>query len=261
MLVVVSPAKRLTWSEEPAPGTTTPVFQEDAAYLADRAAKLSKPQLRRLMDISEDLARLNQARFRAFEAMPAGEHVRPAIHTFAGDTYQGLDAASLDIDALEYAQDHFRILSGLYGVLRPFDGIQPYRLEMGSRLKTRGAKDLYAYWGSRIAEALRALAEETRSGVLLNCASREYFGAVDHAALGLPVVTPVFLEDRPGGPKIISFHAKKARGAMARFVFENRIRDPAGLADFDTGGYAFDPDRSTPDAPVFLRGGADEVAA
>lgn len=261
MLVVVSPAKRLDWSEASGSDATAPAFQEDAVYLAGRAAKLSKPQLRKLMSISEDLARLNQARFRAFEEAPAAEDVRPAMHAFAGDTYQGLEAGTLDGDAVRYAQDHLRILSGLYGLLRPCDGIQPYRLEMGSKLKTRKGGSLYAYWGARLADALRAQADATGSRVLVNCASQEYFGAVDTGALGLDVVTPVFMEDRPGGPKIVNFYAKKARGAMARFIVENRLRDPSTLADFDTGGYAHDPSRSTPQAPVFLRREASEAAA
>jgi hypothetical protein len=261
MLVVVSPAKRLTWSESPARAVTTPEFAQDAAHLARRAARLSKTDLRKLMGISENLASLNQKRFRAFSEAPAPEDVRPALDTFAGDTYQGIDAASLDADARAYAQEHLAILSGLYGLLRPDDGIQPYRLEMGSKLSTRKAADLYGYWGDRIARALAARAAETGSDAVVNCASQEYFGAVDTEALGLRVITPVFLEDRPDGPKIVSFYAKKARGAMARFVMERRLRDPDALAEFDTGGYAFDPARSAPDAPVFLRRAADDAAA
>lgn len=261
MLVVISPAKRLAWSDTPLKATTTPEFAADAAALARRAAKLSRADLRKLMAISEDLAALNQKRFRSFAGDPAPADVRPALDTFAGDTYQGIDAPSLDADARVYAQDHLRILSGLYGVLRPDDAIQPYRLEMGSRLATKGARDLYGYWGGRIARSLAAQATATKSDLLLNCASQEYFGAVDRDALGLRIVTPVFLEDKPGGPKIVSFYAKKARGAMARFVVENRLRDADALRDFDAGGYAFDADRSTPDAPVFLRRAADAQAA
>ncbi|MEV8466095.1 peroxide stress protein YaaA [Fluviibacterium sp. DFM31] len=258
MLVVVSPAKRLDWAAVDAPVATAPDFQGDATYLAGVAGKLSKPQLEKLMSISPKLAALNHDRFRAFHAAPEADVTRPAMHAFAGDTYQGLDAASLDADAQSYARDHLRILSGLYGVLRPFDGIQPYRLEMGSRLKTRAGGTLYAYWGDRIAGALAAQAEVTGSRVLVNCASVEYFSAVDLAALNLPVVTPVFMETRGGAPRIVSFYAKKARGAMARFIVENRLRDAEALRDFNTGGYAYDAGRSTPDKPVFLR---DEAAA
>ena len=253
MLVVISPAKRLDWSEVPGLAPTAPAFQEDAVRLARAAGRLTKPQLQKLMDISADLAKLNKERFAAFAAEPAEAEVRPAARAFAGDTYAGLEAKTLDEDALDWAQGHLRILSGLYGVLRPLDGIQPYRLEMGSKLKTRKGPDLYAYWGDRIAKALNAQAEAVGARVLVNCASQEYFGAVDPGALALPVVTPVFLEDKPGGPKIVSFFAKKARGAMARFIVERRLTDPAALTAFDTGGYTHAPELSEPGRPAFLR--------
>ncbi|MEO0830642.1 MAG: peroxide stress protein YaaA [Pseudomonadota bacterium] len=253
MLTVISPAKRLDWSNVDDVTMSDPVFVEDAAILARRAARLSRPALQELMNISPDLAKLNQTRFRVFSEAPAIEDLRPAMFAFAGDTYQGLEAATLDEDARNWAQGHLRILSGLYGLLRPADGIQPYRLEMGSRLKTRRGPSLYAYWGDRISQELNATAHQTGSTVLLNCASQEYFGAVDLDALELRVINPVFLEDRAEGPKIISFAAKRARGALARFVAERRIADPDALIEFDTGGYRYDPDRSKPDAPVFLR--------
>ena len=253
MLVVISPAKRLDWSEVEGIVPTAPAFQEDAVKLAKAAGRLSKPELQKLMDISPDLARLNKERFAAFAAEPEAEALRPAARAFAGDTYAGLEARTLDADALDWAQDHLRILSGLYGVLRPLDGIQPYRLEMGSRLKTRRGPDLYRYWADRIARSLRAQADAVGTDVLVNCASPEYFGAVDTEALGLCIVTPVFMEDKPGGPKIVSFFAKKARGAMARFVVERRLTDPESLTAFDAGGYCHAPDLSEPDRPVFLR--------
>ena len=253
MLVVISPAKRLDWSAVDAPAQTAPAFQEDAVKLARAAGRLSKPQLQKLMDISPDLAKLNKDRFAAFATDPTPADTRPAAFAFAGDTYAGLEVRTLDPDALSYAQAHLRILSGLYGVLRPRDAIQPYRLEMGSRLKTRKGPDLYAFWGERLAWALRDQAEAVGAGVVVNCASQEYFGAVDPGALGMPVVTPVFLEDKPGGPKIVSFYAKKARGAMARFIVERRLTDPDALQDFDTAGYAYAPDLSAPGRPAFLR--------
>jgi hypothetical protein len=265
MLVVISPAKKLDWSEEAANvhgfAPTAPAFQQDAVYLAGVAAKLSPDDLRKLMSISAPLAELNQARFRAFAADPAPEDLRPALRAFAGDTYQGLHAQSLDADAVTHAQDHLRILSGLYGLLRPLDGMQPYRLEMGSRLKTREGKSLYAYWGSRIADALSEQAADTGSEVLVNCASKEYFGAVDQGALAPRVITPAFVEERGGDIKVISFHAKRARGAMARFIVENRLTDTAALRDFEHAGYRYDPVRSTPDAPVFLRPETAQAAA
>jgi uncharacterized protein len=253
MLTVISPAKRLDWSEVRGIETTEPEFAADAAYLAGVARKLSVADLRGLMDISEDLARLNRDRFTAFSKTPSPDVTRPAALCFAGDTYAGLEARALDADALRWAQGHLRILSGLYGLLRPLDAIQPYRLEMGSRLVNKRGKTLYAYWGDRIAKALNREAAAAGTDMLVNCASQEYFCAVDQTALKPRIVTPVFFEDKPGGPKIVSFFAKKARGAMARFIVENRLTYPADLCDFDTGGYRYQPDLSGPDRPVFLR--------
>ncbi|WP_299966465.1 peroxide stress protein YaaA [uncultured Roseobacter sp.] len=254
MLVVVSPAKRLDWAER-AVTTTEPDFQEDAVRLVKTARNLTLGALKDLMGLSDDLARLNRHRFAAFEATPDGEATRPAALAFAGDTYQGLEAESLSDDEMRWAQDHLRILSGLYGVLRPLDAIQPYRLEMGSKLKTRRGKTLYQYWRDDLSKALNAQAEATGSDVLVNCASQEYFGAVDLKALSLRVITPAFMEDKGDGkgPRIVSFFAKKARGAMARFIIQKRLSDPADLQGFETGGYQYQPDLSEPDAPVFVR--------
>ncbi|MET4101346.1 cytoplasmic iron level regulating protein YaaA (DUF328/UPF0246 family) [Roseovarius sp. MBR-78] len=249
MLVVVSPAKKLDMTPAEGITPTQPAFRAEAEDLAQVARGLDTKGLQDLMKISESLARLNMDRFAAFGTMDA----KPAALAFAGDTYQGLEAGSLDPDEMAFAQDHLRILSGLYGVLRPLDAIEPYRLEMGSRLATSRGRTLYDYWGDRIARALNAQAAELGSDVLVNCASQEYFGAVDQAALGLRVITPVFMEERGGAPKIVSFYAKRARGAMARFIIHNRLVDPEALTDFDTGGYAHAPDLSATDRPVFLR--------
>ena len=154
---------------------------------------------------------------------------------------------------MAWAQNHVRVLSGLYGVLRPLDAIEPYRLEMGSQLATARGKSLYQYWGSKIAGALNEQAAATSSKLLVNCASKEYFGAVDPASLKVPVVTPVFLENNGGKAKIVSFYAKKARGAMARFIVQNRLKERAELQDFNAGGYNYQPDRSDADNIVFLR--------
>jgi cytoplasmic iron level regulating protein YaaA (DUF328/UPF0246 family) len=252
MLVVVSPAKKLDWSEREQE-MTCPAFQNDAIALNAVARGLSVPELMKLMHISEDLAKLNHDRFRDFAADPQAKDLRPAALAFAGDTYQGLEAASLEPEEMAWAQDHFRILSGLYGLLRPLDALQPYRLEMGSRLKTPRGKNLYEYWGSQIAEALNDQAAEVGAELLVNCASQEYFGAVDLKALKLQVVTPVFMEDKNGTPKVVSFYAKRARGAMARFVIQNRVSEVAALQEFDSGGYAYQPQLSEPMKPVFLR--------
>lgn len=254
MLVVISPAKRLDWEPRDI-AATTPDFEDDALRLAKTARNLPLRDLKALMDLSDDLARLNRDRFRAFSAAPDTDHVRPAALAFAGDTYQGLDAPGLKAADLVWAQDHLRILSGLYGLLRPLDAIQPYRLEMGSRLKTRRGASLYDYWRDQIAKALNAQAAHLGTDVLVNCASQEYFGAVALKALKLKVITPVFMEEKEDGkgPKIVSFFAKRARGSMARFIIENRISDTDTLNEFDSDGYSYRPEMSEPQKPVFVR--------
>jgi cytoplasmic iron level regulating protein YaaA (DUF328/UPF0246 family) len=252
MLIVISPAKRLNW--EPVDGpTTTPEFSADANSLVKTARNLTLGELQKLMKLSPDLARLNYDRYRDFATEPTPEITRPAARAFAGDTYRGLEAASLDPDEMDWAQDHLRIFSGLYGMLRPRDAIQPYRLEMGSHLKTRRGKNLYEYWDTQISKSLRTQAANIGSDVLINCASQEYFGAVDIKALKLRIITPVFMEERAGQTKIVSFFAKKARGAMARYVVQHRLTDPEAIKTFDTGGYAYNADMSQGDNWVFLR--------
>jgi len=256
MLTVISPAKRLDLGPVTLPGgmtPTAPAFAADAARLARVARRLSVDDLRKLMAISEPLAVLNRDRFRSFADDPQADRLHPAALTFAGDTYIGLEARTLSEDALRWAQDRLRILSGLYGLLRPLDAIQPYRLEMGSKLATARAADLYGYWGTRLARALNAQAKTVGTAILVNCASQEYFGAVDKSALTLRVITPVFLEDKAGDARVVSFFAKQARGAMARFIAENRLTDLASIQDFDLGGYRFQPQLSDGDRWVFLR--------
>lgn len=251
MLTVISPAKRLNETPHLADYTpTVPDFAADALRLAKVARGLSVEQLCALMDISPALGQLNHARFKAFRADAAG---LAAAFTFDGDTYAGLEARQMEPDTLIWAQKHLRILSGLYGLLRPLDAIQPYRLEMGSKLANPKGADLYAYWGSKIAKALNALAAEQGAKVLINCASAEYFGAVDLKALKLAVITPVFLEERGGEAKVVSFWAKKARGAMARFICQHHLTDPADLRGFDLGGYSFRPAQSDATRLIFAR--------
>lgn len=252
MLVVVSPAKSLDMAPVDVTATA-PDFQDDAVRLSKTAKNLTLKELKGLMSISDDLARLNRDRFHAFAAEPAADAIKPAALAFNGDTYQGLEAKTLTEDDLAWAQDHLRILSGLYGLLRPLDAIQPYRLEMGSKLKTRRGKSLYDYWGDIIAKALNAQAAAVKTDTLVNCASQEYFGAADRKALKLRVITPVFMEVKDDKPRIVSFFAKRARGAMARFVVENRVTDAEGIKDFAAGGYAYDPDLSEGDKWAFLR--------
>ncbi len=253
MLVVVSPAKSLNWEEQPSVETTEPEFKADALRLAKTSRGLTLGDLKKLMSISDDLARLNRDRFKAFQAEPDSEITRPAALAFNGDTYQGFEAATLSEDAMRWAQDHMRILSGLYGALRPLDAIQAYRLEMGSRLKTRRGKSLYDYWGDTIAKSLNTQAKAVETDKLVNCASQEYFGAADTKALKLNVITPVFLEEKGGTSKTVSFFAKRARGAMARFIVENRITDIDDLKQFNSGGYEFIADQSSEESYVFSR--------
>lgn len=250
MITVISPAKKLDFEGVPFKiDATEPVFASDAYALSRIARRLSVAELQKLMKISEPLASLNQTRFRDFKERPLPEQSKPAALAFAGDTYTGLQADTLSAEDLCYAQGHLRILSGLYGLLRPMDNIQPHRLEMGSRLASRRGKNLYQYWGAKIAEALN----ETGAQLLLNCASVEYFSAVQAEVLTPQVITPVFLEERDGAARIVSFYAKKARGMMARFVIQNRIETIDMLKDFDLGGYGYQPAQSSSDRMVFAR--------
>jgi cytoplasmic iron level regulating protein YaaA (DUF328/UPF0246 family) len=249
MLVVISPAKKLDMSVDVRTPTTVPDFATDAATLAGVARDLSHDELRALMSISPALAELNAKRFADFGKQP----IKAAALAFAGDTYQGLEAPTLDDDEMAWAQNHLRILSGLYGVLRPMDAIEPYRLEMGSRLKTEKGRSLYEYWGVRLAEAMNIQAEAVGSHALVNCASQEYFGAVDRDALAIPVITPVFKEIKDGRARIVSFFAKKARGAMARHIVQNRLSDMADLQGFSAGGYRYTAEASDDETIVFTR--------
>ncbi|MBU1347313.1 MAG: peroxide stress protein YaaA [Alphaproteobacteria bacterium] len=255
MLIVLSPAKRLDFTEpSPDVAATRRRFVEDTTSLSKTARNQTQADLRRLMGISADLAKLNQARFKAFEpdALDAGIQ---AAFAFDGDVYQGLDARTLDRPALDFAQGHLRILSGLYGLLRPLDRIQPYRLEMGTRLKTRRGSSLYDFWGDRISKQLNADADGQSDPTLVNLASQEYFGAVDAKALKLPVVTPHFRENKDGESRIISFFAKKARGAMARFAIDERIETATDLKAFSRDGYSFQKAASTETDWIFTRSG------
>ena len=249
MLVVISPAKKLDMSVDGRAPVTAPDFAADAETLAGVARELGPDDLQALMSISPALAELNAERFAAFGKQP----VKAAALAFAGDTYQGLEAQTLDDDEMAWAQTHLRILSGLYGVLRPLDAIEPYRLEMGSKLKTEKGGSLYEYWGTRLAEALNAQAEAVGSKALVNCASQEYFGAVDRDALAIPLITPVFKEIKDGRARIVSFFAKKARGAMARYIVQNRLTAPADLQGFSAGGYRYAADASDSETMVFMR--------
>lgn len=254
MLIVLSPAKRLDFAEA---DVETPAserrFLDDTAALSKTTRRLTRADLRRLMSISDSLAELNRQRFKAFE--PESVAGVQAAFAFAGDVYEGLKARDLDEAALAWAQGHLRILSGFYGLLRPLDRIQPYRLEMGTRLKTRRGSSLYDFWGDRISKQLNLDADGHADPTLVNLASQEYFGAVDARALKLAVVTPHFREARDGESRIISFFAKKARGGMARFAIDERIERTEDLKAFDRDGYRFDKAASTATDWIFTRTG------
>lgn len=254
MLFLLSPAKTLDYDSPVADRRhTLPRFGERSQRLIAALRRKSARQLGELMAISPALAELNAGRYRTWSPEPTAQNARPAVLAFAGDVYEGLDAASLSRAELDWAQQHIRILSGLYGVLRPLDWMQPYRLEMGTALAVGRARNLYQFWGGDIA----ALLDEELAGegdpVLVNLASQEYFRSVDRRHLRARVVECVFEDWKGGRYKVISFFAKKARGLMARYAIRQRIRNPEGLQGFDLDGYGFDPKASLPDRLVFRR--------
>jgi hypothetical protein len=237
MIAIISPAKTLDYRTPlPQLEATAPRFPEETAKLVTGAAKLAPKKLSALMHISDKLAKLNAERYRGFSDQPE----RPAIFAFAGDVYTGFEVKSLEEPAIAFAQDHVRILSGLYGLLRPLDSIRPYRLEMGTRWAPGRAKDLYAYWGERISQRLCDDLEAEGSGVIVNLASREYWHAVETAPpKGARIITIDFREPGPDGLRFNTFAAKRARGMVARYICEHRLTDPEALEAFDSDGYAF----------------------
>lgn len=242
MLAVISPAKTLDYKRAVPPlGSTEPRFAEEARSLAQSASKLSRKKLGELMHISPALAELNTERFRTFEALAR----RPAIYAFAGDVYSGFEVHSMEAEAVLFAQGHLRILSGLYGLLRPLDEIRPYRLEMGTRWAPGRKADLYGYWGPRIAETLLEDLHASGEPVIVNLASKEYWQAAErHLPKGIRVIEIDFREQGPGGLRFNTFAAKRARGMMARYMCEHHLTEPEALKNFDSDGYAFDPKNS-----------------
>ena len=255
MLILLSPAKSLDL-DTPLPAElphTLPQFRQEAAQLIEVLRPLAPQQVASLMHLSDALAALNVARYAAWSPRFTAKNARPALLTFNGDVYEGLDARSLARSDLDWAQDHLAILSGLYGVLRPLDWMQPYRLEMGTRLATPAGANLYQFWGDRLAEHLNQRLAGDPAPVLLNLASQEYFKAVDRKALRPRVVECVFEDWKGGSWKIISFHAKRARGLMARHAIQQRARKPEDLRGFDAEGRAHDAAASSTDRMVFRR--------
>ena len=255
MLMVLSPAKKLDYDSPVRTALCSqPVFPDQTRELIGILRGLSANDLAGLMGLSDALARLNAERYAAWVDAPDARHARQAVLAFNGDVYEGLRAAELSDARLNWAQDHLAILSGLYGALRPLDLVQPHRLEMGTRLRTARGATLYAWWGDRIARELnRRLDALSGERILLNLASGEYFKSVDRKVLDARVVECVFQDEKHGAWKVISFHAKRARGLMARHVIDHRIDAVAGLRDFSSEGYAYAPRESTADRLVFRR--------
>ncbi|MEJ5897049.1 MAG: peroxide stress protein YaaA [Aquabacterium sp.] len=254
MLFLLSPAKSLDYDT---PATTDrhtlPQFIDESAALIEVLQPYTPAQIASLMDLSDALATLNVARYGAWSRTFSADNSKQAVLAFNGDVYEGLDAGSLSQADLDWAQTHVGILSGLYGILRPLDWMQPYRLEMGTKLPNPRGKDLYAWWGDTLAEHLNQQLAEQGDNVIVNLASQEYFKSVKRKALKARVVECVFEDWKAGKWKIISFHAKRARGLMARYAITHRAKKPANLLGFDLEGYAYDAAVSEPDRLVFRR--------
>ena len=252
MLILLSPAKAMNFDpvERDLPATT-PALIDETRILSKTTRQLTAPKIKAMMRISDDLAALNRERFQAFDADTPGE--KQAALAFNGEVYRGLDAHSLGKADLDYAQDHLRILSGMYGALRPLDAIHPYRLEMGRKLHTRRGESLYDFWGDGIAKELNRLQEGEADPVVLNLASNEYFKSVDKKTLKARVITATFKEEKDDQLRALMVFAKKARGMMARWVVQNRVEDPADLRKFDLGGYRFEAEGSSDANLLFTR--------
>jgi len=254
MLTILSPAKKLDL--EPVQAVmppSVPVLHDHTAILAKAAKELSVAQLQKMMKLSDSLAEINAQRFKSFSLDGRSNSAKPAGLTFNGNVYEGLDASSLSGEDMGYAQDRLRILSGLYGVLRPMDAIQPYRLEMGRKLATKRGDNLYKFWGSVIAQNLMDDLAGHKQKALINLASNEYFKAVDKKTLNVPVIESKFLNIKDGEARNLMYYAKRARGLMARWIIENRIERADDLRGFNVEGYAVNESQSTPELLIFTR--------
>ena len=259
MLTVLSPAKTLDY-ESPTitDQTSKPQFMDQSALLVDDARTLAPDDIRSLMGVSEAIAALNHERFMNWAPESTTANAKQAILAFKGDVYTGLEAETMSADDLEFAQAHLRILSGLYGLLRPLDLMQPYRLEMGLKFSNQRGKNLYEFWGERITDAINADLTSAGTETLVNLASNEYFKAVKTKSLNADIVTPQFKDLKNGQYKMISFFAKKARGVMARYIIDNQLTDPEQLKSFTGSGYYFSAEQSSGNNLVFLRDSAPE---
>ncbi len=254
MLAVISPAKTLDYESQcPAHEPTEPEFLDDSEELIGVMRKKSRSDISSLMGVSEKLADLNFQRYKDWKRPFTEDNARAALFAFKGDVYTGFNLKDYGKRDLNFAQKHLRILSGLYGILRPMDLMQPYRLEMGTKLKTKRGGDLYSFWGDKLTVAINDTLTESKSKALVNLASNEYYKAVDEKSINREVITPVFKDEKNGNYKIISFFAKKARGMMCDFMIRERITDPEGLKDFNTAGYGFNKSMSEGNTYVFTR--------
>ena len=245
MILLLSPAKTLDFAQQDYPRFTQPRFREEQQTLIDRLRKFDRPGLKKLMKISDKLAALNEERYAAYEQPFSPENAKPAILAFRGDVYTGLNVDDFSKDDLLFAQEHVRILSGLYGLLRPLDLMQPYRLEMGTKMNTERGANLYEFWGDKLTAALRSDLAEQEKPVVINLASKEYYGSLQPDALGADVYEIDFRENRDGKWKFITYNAKKARGLMTRYVVKNRLTHPEQLRDFDLEDYCLNSELST----------------
>ena len=254
MLAVISPAKTLDYESDcPPHNPTQPAFLDEASELIGVLRKKSRPQLRTLMGISENLADENFQRYKSWSRPFDEDNARAALLAFKGDVYTGFDLGSYGKRDFNFAQKHLRILSGLYGVLRPLDLMQPYRLEMGTKLKTKGGSNLYEFWGEQIAENIQNALGSSGSNTLVNLASKEYFSSIRRDSLETTIITPDFKDKKGDGYRIISFWAKKARGSMCEFMIRNRITEAEGLKDFAVDGYRFNSKLSKGNNWIFTR--------
>ncbi len=254
MLMVISPAKKLDVDAvATTKKSTQPQLLEDAQALIDELRELAPQDVSALMGISDKLGVLNYERYQDWSQPFTADNAKQALFTFKGDVYVGLDAESFNSQDISFAQQHLRILSGLYGVLRPLDLMQAYRLEMGTRFSNHRGKDLYTFWGDKITQALNQQLKKNKTDVLVNLASTEYFKSVDLSSLNAQVITPIFKDQKNGQYKIISFYAKKARGLMAAYVIKNQITDSQQLKKFNIDGYAYDASLSKGNEWIFTR--------
>jgi len=254
MLTVISPAKTLDFETPPTTRRTTqPQFLERSEKLVADARQLSPDDIRALMGVSQNIAELNHERFMNWGTPFTLDNAKQSILAFKGDVYTGLQAESLDANGLKFAQKHLRILSGLYGLLRPLDLMQPYRLEMGLKFGNSGGDNLYQFWGAEITETLNAQLKKSGSPVLINLASNEYFKVLQKRDIDAQIITPVFKDLKGDKYRVISFFAKKARGQMARFIIDKGLNEPDGIKKFRSDGYRYNKTLSTGDEVVFTR--------